>query len=167
VAAFFEGFVTRYYKMHWIFSSLILFLQRHLLSGILSFTLFASKEISDSNKWRSIKRWTYSWKYLHHPHKKVILPFLQYIFLLRQWPCPTRPGPDTVVIQHMMTLRETEQSGTGYEPSDYLIITGTEPRWILSGYAGFRIAWSTPWKGWRFLVCRQSFNKKKGKVSRM
>lgn len=25
VAAFFEGFVTRYYKMHWIFSSLILF----------------------------------------------------------------------------------------------------------------------------------------------
>jgi len=25
IAAFFEGFVTRYYKMHWIFSSLILF----------------------------------------------------------------------------------------------------------------------------------------------
>jgi hypothetical protein len=25
VAAFFEGFVTRYYKMHWLFSSLILF----------------------------------------------------------------------------------------------------------------------------------------------
>jgi len=24
VAAFFEGFITRYYKMHWVFSSLIL-----------------------------------------------------------------------------------------------------------------------------------------------
>jgi len=120
---FFEGFVTRYYKMHWIFQ----FTHTLFFSDIYYLVFYhlpysPSKKISDSNKWRRYKKMNLiPGNIFIILIKRSFYLFCNIFFFCVSGHAQHAPAPDTVVITaHDDTSGETEQSGTGYEPSDIL-----------------------------------------------